>query len=49
MLQKGLQPIHYATQEGREDIVMMLVDDFDVKPDVVNFVCTICSYVCVYI
>ena len=39
ILQKGLQPIHYAAQEGREDIVMMLVDDFNVKPDVVNSVC----------
>ena len=38
ILQKGLQPIHYAAQEGHEDIVMMLVDDFNVEPDVVNFV-----------
>ena len=38
MLQNGLQPIHYAAQEGREDIVMILVDDFNVKPDVVTFV-----------
>jgi len=39
MLQNGLQPMHYAAQEGHEDIVMMLVDDFNVKPDVVTLVC----------
>ena len=39
ILQKGLQPIHYAAQEGHEDVVMMLVDDFNVKPDAVNSVC----------
>ena len=33
MLQDGLQPIHYAAQYGREDTVMTLVDDFNVKPD----------------
>ena len=38
MLQNGLQPIHHAAQEGREDIVMILVDDFNVKPDAVTFV-----------
>ena len=38
-LQKGLQPIHHAAQEGHEDIVMILVDDFNVKPDVVTLVC----------
>ena len=48
MLQKGLQPIHYAAQEGHEDTVMMLVDDFDVKPDVVSFVRTIRMYVCTF-
>ena len=39
ILQKGLQPIHYAAQEGHEDIVMMLVNDFNIEPNVVNFVC----------
>ena len=37
-LQNGLQPIHHAAQEGHEDIVMILVDDFNVKPDVVSLV-----------
>ena len=46
MLQKGLQPIHYAAQEGHEEIVMMLVDDFNVEPNVVNFV-RICVCLCV--
>ena len=39
MLQNDIQPIHYAAQEGHEDIVMILVDDFNVKPDVVAQVC----------
>ena len=38
-LQNGLQPIHHAAQEGHEDIVMILVDDFNVKPDAVSLVC----------
>jgi len=41
MLQNGLQPIHYAAQEGREDTVMKLVDDFNVKPDACAF--DVCS------
>ena len=32
------RPIHYAAQQGYEDIVMMLVDDFNVEPSVVSFV-----------
>ena len=39
-LQNGQQPIHQAAQEGHEDIVMILVDDFNVKPDAVNLVCS---------
>lgn len=31
--QNGLQPIHHAAQEGHEEVVRMLVDDFHVKPD----------------
>ena len=40
MLQNGLQPIHYAAQNGYENIVMTLVNDFNVKPDAVTLVCT---------
>ena len=39
MLQNNIQPIHYAAQEGHENIVMILVDDFNVKPDDVALVC----------
>ena len=38
ILQNGLLPIHHAAQEGHEDIVMILVDDFNVKPDAVTLV-----------
>ena len=38
IIQNGLQPIHHAAQEGHEDMVMILVDDFNVKPDVVSLV-----------
>lgn len=34
--QNGLQPIHHAAQEGHEEIVRMLVNDFHVKPDVTS-------------
>ena len=38
MLQNGFQPIHFAAQNGCEDTVMTLVDDFNVKADVVALV-----------
>jgi len=38
MLQNNLQPIHHAAQEGHEDIMMILVDEFNVNPDVVTLV-----------
>ena len=31
--QNGLQPIHHAAQEGHEEVVRMLIEDFHVKPD----------------
>lgn len=31
--QNGLQPVHAAAQEGHEDVVKMLVEDFHIKPD----------------
>ena len=38
ILQNGLQPIHHAAQEGHEDILMILVNDFNVRPDAVTYV-----------
>ena len=38
VLQNGLQPIHHAAQEGHEDILMILVDDFNVRPDAITYV-----------
>ena len=32
-MQDGLQPIHYAAQEGHEAAVVMLIKDFNVNPD----------------
>ena len=39
VLQTGMQAIHYAAQEGHEEMVMMLVDGFNAKPDAVTLVC----------
>ena len=30
-IQNGLQPIHHAAQEGKEEVVKLLVDKFNVK------------------
>ena len=43
ILQIGMRPIHYAAQEGHENIVMILLDEFDAKPDAVT---RVCMYVC---
>ena len=35
-MQDGGQSIHYAAMKGYDEIVDVLVDEFNVKPDAVN-------------
>ena len=38
LIQNGLQPIHFAAQIGHEDVIKLLVENFNIRPDAANSV-----------